>query len=80
MSLGNIVLELNKQVNWNKINWKQELKEQFLAKFADVYDRFCEETDLENNLNLVESLPSFIGLYHTAGKDMHITNRKRRKN
>ena len=77
-NLGNIVLELNKQVNWNKMNWKQELKDRFLAKFADIYDRFCEEIDLENNLNLVESLPSFIGLYHIAGKDMHITNRKQK--
>ena len=57
------------------MKWKQELKDQLLAKFADMYDRFCEEIDLENNLILSRSLPSFIGLYHTAGKNIHITNR-----
>ena len=67
-NLSITVPEFNKLTYWNKTKWKKELKDQFLAKFADTYDKFCEEIDLESNLILTRSRPLFIGLYHIAGK------------
>ena len=64
------------QTNWNKMNWKIDLKGQFVSKFADLYHEFCNKVDLENSNSLLESLPTFVELYHTAGKDMHISTRR----
>ena len=52
-----------KLIDWSKVKWKPNLKEQFIEKFTELFKTFIEDLEFNDYGNVVQTAPSFINLF-----------------
>ena len=54
------------------MKWKPNLKEQFIEKFTELFQTFIADLESNDYGNVVQTAPSFINLFHSAGNNMRV--------
>ena len=61
-----------KLIDWSKMKWKPNLKEQFIEKFTELFQTFIADLESNDYGNVVQTALSFINLFHSAGNNMRV--------